>query len=66
MEPGTFRIDTLGCRANVHDGEVLRAALLDRGLREVGPREAADLVVVNSCTVTDAADRESRRLAARA
>jgi len=64
--PTTFRISTLGCRANVHDGELLRAALRARGLREVGRREAAELVIVNSCAVTDAADRESRRLAGRA
>ena len=66
MHPDTFRIHTLGCKANVHDGEALRAALRARGLREVGPAEAAGIVVVNSCTVTDAADRESRRVAARA
>jgi threonylcarbamoyladenosine tRNA methylthiotransferase MtaB len=65
MDRDTFRIENLGCRANVHDGEVMRAALLARGLREVGPREAAGLVIVNSCAVTDAADRESVRIASR-
>lgn len=66
MDRDTFRIESLGCRANIHDGEVVRAALLARGLREAGPQETAGLVIVNSCAVTDAADRESRRIASRA
>ena len=59
-------LHTLGCKVNTYD----TATIADR-LRAVGceivPGDApADVVIVNSCTVTDAADAESRRLARRA
>jgi threonylcarbamoyladenosine tRNA methylthiotransferase MtaB len=59
-------ITTLGCKVNAYDsasiGERLRAA----GCELVPLDAPADVVIVNSCTVTDAADAESRQLARRA
>ncbi|PIE19119.1 MAG: hypothetical protein CSA66_03105 [Proteobacteria bacterium] len=62
---GRFRIETLGCKANTYDSALLRQELRRRGWRRAAKGEAADLVVVNSCTVTDRADRASRKSAAR-
>lgn len=61
--PGTVRFVTYGCKANQYDSQVLREALLRRGLSEVD-REA-DLVVVNTCTVTAEAGRKARQLVRR-
>jgi len=56
---------TLGCKVNQYDTATMETAL--RVDCEVVPFAAgADVYVVNSCTVTDRADAESRRLARRA
>ena len=57
---------TLGCKVNGYDSAAIAARLRAEGCELVEPGAAADVVIVNSCTVTDAADVESRRLARRA
>ncbi|MBI4881873.1 MAG: tRNA (N(6)-L-threonylcarbamoyladenosine(37)-C(2))-methylthiotransferase MtaB [Planctomycetes bacterium] len=56
-----FRIVDLGCKVNRYDGEVVRAELRRFGLRESGEQEAADLVVLNACAVTDRAVQKGRQ-----
>ena len=56
---------TLGCKVNQYDTATMQTALA--GDCEMVPfAEGADVYVVNSCTVTDRADAESRQLARRA
>jgi threonylcarbamoyladenosine tRNA methylthiotransferase MtaB len=55
----------MGCRANLYDGHVLHQGLAAQGWVAAEPGEQADLVVINSCTVTSRADRDSRKLAGR-
>ncbi|HEU4764769.1 MAG TPA: tRNA (N(6)-L-threonylcarbamoyladenosine(37)-C(2))-methylthiotransferase MtaB [Candidatus Eisenbacteria bacterium] len=52
---------TLGCRLNQHDTAAMRAALGGAGWAEAREGEAADVVVVNTCTVTGRADQEARQ-----
>ena len=59
-------IVTLGCKVNAYDSAAIADRLRAEGCVVVPPETSADVVVVNSCTVTDAADAESRRLARRA
>jgi threonylcarbamoyladenosine tRNA methylthiotransferase MtaB len=59
-------IVTLGCKVNGYDTATIGEWLRRAGCELVEAGEPADVVVVNSCTVTDAADAESRRLARRA
>src|SRR5215831_13423353 len=59
-------IVTLGCKVNAYDTATIADRLRAAGCELVAAGEAADVVIVNSCTVTDAADAESRRLARRA
>jgi threonylcarbamoyladenosine tRNA methylthiotransferase MtaB len=61
----TYRIETLGCKANVYDSRRLAEALEDCGLRPAPPGRPADVCVLNTCTVTAVADRKGRKLAAR-
>jgi threonylcarbamoyladenosine tRNA methylthiotransferase MtaB len=56
-----FYIKTLGCKANFSDGQSIEADLLSRGFLTAGSAEEADFVVVNSCTVTDEADLQSKK-----
>jgi threonylcarbamoyladenosine tRNA methylthiotransferase MtaB len=60
------QIVTLGCKVNAYDTATIADRLRAAGCELVAPETEADVVVVNSCTVTDAADAESRRLARRA
>ncbi|HYB97673.1 MAG TPA: tRNA (N(6)-L-threonylcarbamoyladenosine(37)-C(2))-methylthiotransferase MtaB [Candidatus Limnocylindrales bacterium] len=59
-------IATLGCKVNQYDSAVLEKLIGDKGWHRVDFDEQADAYVVNSCTVTDRADSDSRRLARRA
>jgi threonylcarbamoyladenosine tRNA methylthiotransferase MtaB len=59
-------IATLGCKVNAYDTATIADRLRAAGCELVDADAPADVVVVNSCTVTDAADAESRRLARRA
>jgi threonylcarbamoyladenosine tRNA methylthiotransferase MtaB len=50
-----------GCRASQADGAAMEASLEERGYTPVRDRSLADLIVVNTCTVTHAADVDARR-----
>jgi len=68
MTGARVALTTLGCRLNQVDGHEMAAALEARGFRAVGPDEPADVVVVNTCTVTaraEVSDRQAIRRAAR-
>ena len=54
-------ISTVGCRTNKADSDEMARALRDGGVEVTEDREDADWVLVNSCTVTAAADRDTRR-----
>jgi len=55
----TFHIENFGCRAARADGEAVAALLRGEGATEGLPAEA-EVVVVNTCSVTAEADREAR------
>ena len=59
-------ISTLGCKVNQYDSASIETRLRDLGCEVVSFESAADVYIVNSCTVTDRADAESRQLARRA
>jgi len=56
----TFCIQQFGCRATHADGDALERQLLSRGYTATDEASAADFVVVNTCTVTAAADAQAR------
>lgn len=62
----TAAIKTLGCKLNQYESEQIREQLLRLGYTMVDFDSPADLYVINSCTVTHEADRDTRRLARRA
>ncbi len=56
----TFYIEQFGCRATQADGAALERQLLERGCTCASEAGAADIVVVNTCTVTASADAQAR------
>jgi threonylcarbamoyladenosine tRNA methylthiotransferase MtaB len=58
----TFIIKTLGCKVNQYESQIMRESLLRCGFIEGKPDTAADVYIVNSCTVTHRADRDTRNL----
>jgi threonylcarbamoyladenosine tRNA methylthiotransferase MtaB len=57
---------TLGCRLNQVDTQELQGSLEARGFRTVPSAEGADVVIVNTCTVTARADFSDRQAIRRA
>jgi threonylcarbamoyladenosine tRNA methylthiotransferase MtaB len=56
----TFFIQQFGCRATQADGAAIERQLLSRGCTAVSEASSANFVVVNTCTVTAAADAQAR------
>ncbi|MBG7617558.1 MAG: tRNA (N(6)-L-threonylcarbamoyladenosine(37)-C(2))-methylthiotransferase MtaB, partial [Chloroflexi bacterium] len=55
-------LDTLGCKLNQAETEILAGELTAAGFTIVYGREAADIYVLNTCSVTAEADRKARQL----
>jgi len=62
----TFAIVTLGCKVNQYDSWQLARQLKSRGFKQVPFGAPADVVIVNSCTVTHVAEAKSRKMLSRA
>jgi len=58
----TVALPTLGCKVNRCDSDALAQALTARGYVVVPPGQAADIYIVNTCTVTHEAEVKSRKL----
>ena len=52
--------ETLGCKLNQYETDSIATALMKRGFRIVPFGKTADACVINTCTVTNKADRKSR------
>lgn len=59
-------LHNLGCKVNSYEMDVMQQMLLDRGYKIVPFDERADVYIVNTCTVTNIADRKSRQMIHRA
>ncbi|MDX1946358.1 MAG: tRNA (N(6)-L-threonylcarbamoyladenosine(37)-C(2))-methylthiotransferase MtaB [Pirellulaceae bacterium] len=58
--PATLKTLTLGCKVNQYETELVREGLARIGYADATEGEAADLCVVNTCTVTAEGDSKSR------
>jgi len=56
-----FYICTFGCRCNQADSAAIRDSLCQKALQETVNRHDADLIVINTCTVTQRADQQARQ-----
>jgi threonylcarbamoyladenosine tRNA methylthiotransferase MtaB len=56
----SFYIENFGCRATQADGAALERQFLERGLDRAKTARDAEIVVLNTCTVTAGADKDAR------
>jgi threonylcarbamoyladenosine tRNA methylthiotransferase MtaB len=61
----TLKTITLGCKVNQYETEYAREGFLRLGYREAVGGEPADLILVNSCTVTAESEAKSRKIVRR-
>lgn len=57
---------SLGCKVNSYETDAMRQSLLAAGYEEAPFAPGADVYVINTCTVTNVADRKSRQMLHRA
>ena len=62
----TFAIHTLGCKVNTYESDAIAQKMRAAGFLECGFDEQADIYIINTCTVTNIADRKSRQMLRRA
>lgn len=59
-------LHNLGCKVNAYEMDYMQQMLQEKGYKIVPFDEAADIYIVNTCTVTNIADRKSRQMLHRA
>ena len=59
-------LHNLGCKVNGYEMDVMQQMLQEKGYKIVSFDEQADIYIVNTCTVTNIADRKSRQMLHRA
>lgn len=59
-------LHNLGCKVNSYELDVMQQILQEKGYKIVSFDEVADIYIVNTCTVTNIADRKSRQMLHRA
>jgi threonylcarbamoyladenosine tRNA methylthiotransferase MtaB len=62
MTPQSVAFYTLGCKLNFSETSALGRQFEERGVRRVEFEQGADVYVVNTCSVTDHADRKCRKV----
>ena len=53
---------TLGCKLNFSETSTIKHSLENAGTQTVGEKEGADIFVINTCSVTDIAEKKGRQL----
>lgn len=59
-------LHNLGCKVNAYETEAMQQQLEKAGYEIVDFKEIADVYIINTCTVTNIADRKSRQMLHRA
>ncbi len=62
----SIALHNLGCKVNGYEMEIMQQMLQEKGYRIVSFDEKADIYIINTCTVTNIADRKSRQMLHRA
>ena len=56
----TFKLLTLGCKVNSYEIAAVKSAFLKHGYKE--DKTNPDIVVINTCSVTEVSDAKSRKI----
>lgn len=55
-------IETLGCKVNYYESEVIKSLFLNSNYQIVSLEESPDIVVINTCSVTNQSDAKDRKI----
>lgn len=55
-------VETLGCKVNAYESELIKEQLINNGYVIIDELKDADVIVINTCTVTNQADAKGRKL----
>lgn len=55
-------IETLGCKVNYYESEVIKSLFLNSNYQMVSLEESPDIVVINTCSVTNQSDAKDRKI----
>ena len=60
----TFAIHTFGCKVNIYESEYVTNLMLEHGYKmlDFNSEKEADIYIINTCTVTNEADKKDRKL----
>ena len=58
----TFAIHTFGCKVNIYESEYVINLMQKAGYKMVNYEDPADIYIINTCSVTNEADRKDRKL----
>lgn len=58
----TAALHNLGCKVNSYETEAMQQLLEEAGYEIVPFHEKADVYIINTCSVTNVADRKSRQM----
>ena len=58
----TFSYQTFGCKVNFADSSHIARQIIDKGLSQVSINDYADICLINTCSVTEKADRKANKL----
>ena len=56
-----FSILTFGCKVNSYESEFMKELLINHGYTYNEDEKISDIVIVNTCSVTNESDRKSRK-----
>ena len=57
MREKFYHIMTFGCQMNEHDSEIMAGLLENMGYREAPKRSDADIILINTCSIRENADK---------
>ena len=57
-----FAIHTFGCKVNIYESEFVINEMQNNGYNLVDFKDDADIYIINTCTVTNEADKKDRKL----
>ncbi len=60
--PMKFYMTTLGCKVNQHESQLMAQQLRSLGMEQQTASAGADVIVINSCSVTSTADQKTRQM----
>ena len=57
----TFSIQSFGCKVNFADSSFISSKLIENGLSLVKESDIADIYILNTCSVTENADKKANK-----